>query len=238
MRLRASAYILHARSYRDTSLLLDCFTDQHGLLTLVAKGARRPRSPFYACLQPFIFLEIAWVGKGDLKTLTQAESVQRLLGLSGSKILLGFYLNELLMRLLPRFDPLPSLFQAYQLTLEQIALTTDKMQQQLLLRYFELQLLAGLGYGLDLTKESKSEEEISPDLLYHFEPNQGLIETADPNAAGQLAISGASLIALRQKEVVTEVQLKEIKKLMRFVLKYYLGNKPLVTRKLFSLNLT
>lgn len=227
-----SAYILHTRQFRDSSVILDCFTQDQGIVSMVARGARRPRSRLYGLIQPFIALQLSWIGRGELKTLTQIEAMQVLCSrLSGEKIALGLYLNELLLRLLNHFDPHPKLFFIYHETIMRLALAEGSDISQSILRHFEKNLLAELGYGLDLTLDGRTGEKISPELLYCYEPTMGLIESCDP--LGKLAISGASVMALERDQYANEIQLREAKNLMRFILAFYLGNKPLHSRKLF-----
>ena len=229
------AYILHSRPFKDTSAILDCFTSQYGLVSLVARGVRRPRASTYALAQPFIFLQIGWVGRGDLKTLTQIEAAQLNPRLIGQKILLGMYLNEVLIRLLLRMDPHPQLFQEYDDTINAIAVTKNGFALQVILRQFELKLLAELGYGLNLSGDVKSGQPISADLLYSYDPNVGIFEASStPPALQPVVVSGAAIIALCTGEFSTETELREAKKLMRFVLAHYLGDKPLKSRQLFQ----
>lgn len=229
----SNSYILHTRLFRDTSAILECFTSDHGLVSMVARGARKPRSRLYGLIQPFIALQLSWIGRGELKTLTQIEAQNYSPRLAGEKIALGFYLNELLIRLLNHFDPHPVLFSDYNDAISALSLAQSSNKQQRILRHFEKKLLAELGYGLDLTMEGRTGEKISPELLYCYEPSIGMIEvSADPSA--KVAISGASVMALHQEEYENETQLREAKNLMRFVLAHYLGNKPLHSRKLFS----
>jgi len=214
-------YILHIRPFKDSSAIIDCFSQDFGLISLVAKGAKRPRSHWRGFLQPFVALKMSWLGRSELKTLTDIEAETIYPKLVGEKILIGLYLNELLIRLLHRCDAHPALFDFYDKTIGALALA-DSITQQMLLRQFELTLLSELGYGLDL-------RHIMPDLLYAYDSSTGIYENAQPNG-----ISGATIIALRENQVMTENQLREAKKLMRIVLNYYLGNKPLQSRKLFQ----
>ncbi len=231
----AAAYIIHIRPFKDSSALLECLSEMHGLVTLIAKGAKRPRSRMQGLIQPFIPLQLGWVGKGELKTLTQIEAQVLYPKLVGHNILLGLYLNELLIRLLQRHDPHPQLFQDYDHAISTLASSTSDLERQFILRQFELKLLAELGYGLDLTCDVKTGEEISPDLLYSYDPTVGIFETSSfISTQQQLAVSGASIIALHKGVCEIESELKEIKKLMRFVLAHYLGNKPIQSRKLFQ----
>jgi DNA repair protein RecO (recombination protein O) len=229
------AYILHSRPFKDTSVIIDCLSRQHGLVSLIAKGAKRPRSRLVGKLQPFILLSLSWVGRSELKTLTEVETQNLSPVLTGSKILLGFYLNELILRLLQKMDPHPQLFTDYSQTLEELTQATDKDNEQTVLRYFELKLLAELGYGLDLNMDGQSQEMIFPELLYAYDPAVGLFEAQGiGRASHEVVVSGGTLIALREKKTLTQTALKEAKGLMRFVLNHYLGEKPLQSRKLFQ----
>lgn len=141
------AFVLHTRPYRDTSLLVDFFTLDAGRVTAVARGARGPKSRLKGLLQPFVPLLINWYGKTELVTLGGADANGASITLNGDVLISGMYLNELLMRLLTRFDPLPHLFEQYNRTI--IALS-QKQLPELCLRLFELNLLNELGYGLRL----------------------------------------------------------------------------------------
>ncbi len=231
----AKAYVLHSRPFKDSSALVDCFSEEHGLLTLIAKGAKRPRSRLQGLLQPFMLLSISWVGKSELKTLTQIEAQALYPKLHAQKVLLGLYLNELLMRLLQYQDAHPELFCEYDNTINRLAQSSTESEQQLILRQFELKLLAEIGYGLDLQHDGRTGASISPELLYGYDPQLGVFETSSMGSIEkQLCVSGASLIALDRGLCENETQARECKKLMRFVLAHYLGNKPLQSRKLFQ----
>lgn len=230
----SAAYILHMRPFKETSALLECFCYQQGLMTFVARGVKRPRSHWYALAKPFMLLHLAWVGKGELKTLTQLEVQEGIIPiLSGTNIKLGLYLNELLIRLLQRFDAHPQLFMTYDQTLKAIAQAKNELEQQSFLRQFEIQLLAQLGYGLDLFKEAKTGRAIIPELLYGFDPAGGIFEVSAVMPQS-VTVSGASIIALQQGIYHTETELRESKKLMRCILAYYLGDKPLHSRNLYA----
>jgi DNA repair protein RecO (recombination protein O) len=185
-------------------------------------------------VQPFISLQIGWVGRGELKTLIAAEAVQTLPKLSGQKILLGLYLNELLIRLLQGMDPHPALFYHYDATLTAIEKTTDSNKHQIILRQFELFLLAELGYGLNLENDGKTGQAIVPELLYSYDPAMGLFEASSISPMPALTISGASIIALQSGDFTKDNELQEAKRLMRRVLSQYLEGKPLQSRKLFQ----
>lgn len=220
------AYIIHSRPFRDSSAILDCISAEHGLISVVARGIKRPRSRWYSYAQPFMRLHMAWIGKSELKTLTQVEANALYPKLAGVKIKLGFYINELLIRLFAEMDPHPQLFDIYDVTLTKLAQSDNPIDDEITLREFEYQLLAELGYGFDL------EKEIFPELLYGFEPGVGVVE-AKILRGEQVVVSGASILALQRQQFDSPTERLEAKKLMRSILNYYLGNKPLQSRKLF-----
>lgn len=217
------AFVLHRRPFQESSAIIEFFTAEQGIVSAIARGVRRSRSRWYGALQPFLLSQIDWVGKSDLKTLTQVESQGLQPILSGMDIRIGLYLNELLLRLLQRGEPHLQIFEIYHETLIAIGAESDPKVQEIQLRRFELTVVAALGYGLDCNVE--------PDVLYCYEPDRGLIEASHLKEATM--VSGATLIALRQGGMMTEEQRKEAKHLMRSVLSHYLGGKPLESRKLF-----
>lgn len=215
-----AVYVLHTRPYRETSLLVECFSRQHGRISLVAKGIRQAKSKRAGLLQPFVPLLVSWVGKSELYTLCQleAEAAQKLF--SGEKLLYGLYINELLIKLLGREDPHPELYEAYEKLLSCLAESVCSAEKAL--RIFEKALLESLGYAFSF-------EDIQKENYYIFEEAQGFVKT---DIQSPQAISGESLLAL-ETENLLESHLKEIKKLMRMVLFNLLNHKPLRTRELF-----
>ena len=173
------AYILHARNYRDTSLILDLFTRDSGRYSVVSKGVRSPRSKIRSRLQPFSPLLIASVGRGELKTSTTIDFPRKPYGLMGKGLMLGLYVNELLYRLLDRFEPIAGLYQGYEDLLSELVLSEQSMSGQQLsikesgdevtaIRRFELCLLQELGYGINFEYDSRDGQPISADLDYRF----------------------------------------------------------------------
>ncbi len=227
---RDDAYILHRRPFKESSVVIECLSRQGGWISLVARGAKRSRSRFDALLQPFIPIEIEWGGKTELKTLYKAESTTFYPVLKQEKLMLGLYLNELIIRLLQRGDPHPHLFEVYHLTLEKLAFLKDEPSIQGVLRQFELTLLSELGYGLYLEKETNG-CSIQPDLLYSYDPKIGIHEIPAGSMGSKCVVSGAALLSLSRDQYDSEGVLLEAKKLMRYVLSHYLGNKPLEIRK-------
>jgi len=228
------AYILHTWAYRETSLLLEVFTKDHGRLGVLAKGVRKPKSRARGLLQPFVPLLIGASGRGDLLVLKDYESFGALPYLTGRRLISAFYLNELMMRLLQRFDPNLDLFAGY--TIAIAALADEKQSIEPILRIFEKVLLKTLGYELQLIKEAKTGEAVEPQKLYRYEPEEGPV-WVDVSASEALyperrLYQGSSLLALAAEELTEGTVLSEVKRLMREALLLYLGNRPIESRKL------
>lgn len=219
-------YVLHARPYRETSLLLECFISDYGRISLVAKGVRQSKSKMRGLLQPFVPLLISWVGKSELGTLTQVEHNGASHLLRNNQLLCAFYANELLLRLLHRDDPHPVLFTAYQDLLSNLALP---ITEEVSLRVFEKRLLQELGYAFSLTEDCRTTEPIRTEHYYDFEPLLGLSKVSSEVSS---AISGASILALA-KEELDQSHLGDAKRLMRKALGTLIGDKPLKSRELF-----
>jgi DNA repair protein RecO (recombination protein O) len=220
------AFILHRKPYRETSLLVEAFTRDFGRVGLVARGVRRGKSRMAALVQPFQPLLLSFSGNGELQTLTAAEQSGRPTLLKGRPVISGFYLNELLLRLLQRADPHPGLFADYASALQCLGESEDRT-----LRAFELALLEALGYGLSLDVDTHG-QPIEPEGLYHYRLEEGPVRcTSAP--AGALLIHGRSLMALSTGELHTPEALGEAKRLLRAALSIYLGNRPLASRSLY-----
>ncbi len=226
-------YILHSRNYRETSLLLDVFSRQYGRISLVAKGVRGQKSDKRALLQPGRRVNIAWTMRTELGTLTRAEPSHDNPARGTGGLLTVFYINELLTRLLHRHEPHPELFDSYAETLVKL---TDSATEQVTLRIFEKRLLEALGYGLTLNADT-SGNVIRQDDDYNYLLERGP-EPAPPSGAGELAISGRTLLALAEEKLDDKLALAEAKQLMRKALGRLLGNKPLVSRELYHFSNT
>lgn len=233
------AYLLHQRPYRNTSALVDLFTPDFGRFTLVAKGIRVKKSKLVGLVQPFRPLYISWVSKGDLGTLHQVEARGLPLSLTGGQLLCGFYLNELLMRLLQRHDASPELFSHYEAAIQCLhelpqnhELPQLPLARERLLRIFEKNLLLELGYGLLLGYDAESGEAIQPGVKYHYYLEKGPVRAMSGESRG-LQLSGQSLLDLAEESLTDPGSLRECKRLMRDVLALYLGAKPLHSRELF-----
>lgn len=226
------AYVLHTRAYRDTSLLIDFFTHQHGRIHAVAKGARGARSRYKGLLQPFVPLLISWSGQGELHTLCDAETQNGAYYFPGDKLLTGLYLNELLVRVLHRHDSHPDLYETYHQTLQKLSL---QLSEQIILRIFEKKLLHELGYALPLTNESRTGIPIESEKYYRYEPGHGFDALINEHYINDNAMifSGRCLLALQHEEFSEQEILHETKRLMRLALAPLLGAKPIKSRELF-----
>ena len=178
-KLLEPAYLLHHRPWSDSSRILDLMTRGHGRVTLFAHGARRPKSPMRSVLRPFVPLLISWSGRADGGTLTAAEAAAAAPVLAPGRLLSGYYLNELLLKLLPKEDRHETLFDAYASALGGLA-TGD---EQAALRQFERVLLDELGYGVELSREAGTGRPLDADRYYHFEPGRGVLAVRDADAA-------------------------------------------------------
>ncbi len=221
-----AAFILHGRDFRDTSRLLDVFTLEYGRVSLVAKGARSPRSRLQGVLEPFSPLIISWSGKGEVQTLTGAESVKSSINLSAKQVMSAYYINELLQRLMTFHDPHPELFEIYKKTLESFLNEDD----ELVLRRFEKHLLAEIGYGLNFEVEDGT--TLVKDELYYYDIEKGPVRVNNNKVDGEFIISGQTLLDMSAEKFSCPQSKKEAKQLMRIILSHHLGNKPLKTRSL------
>lgn len=228
------AYILHTRPYRETSLLLELFTYQHGRLSVIAKGVKRSKVRVRGLLQPFVPLLVSCSGRGDLLTLRDFDSGGNINFLKGRSLISAFYLNELLIRLLHRWDPYQTLFLNYEQTLVQLG---NVENEQKILRLFEKSLLKTLGYELQLLKEAQTGHGICADDFYTYDPQRGpiLVESTQGHTEFEqkkYLFKGKSLLALAEEKLDDLQVLSDLKRLMRQVLSVYLDHKPLETRKL------
>ena len=223
------AFVLHARPWRESSLLVEIFGRGHGRLGLVARGARRPKSRMRGLLQPFIPLLLSWRGRGELATLIGAEAESTALPPSGSTAIVGFYLNELLMRFLHRHDPEPALFDHYRATLGRIANEGDP---EPVLRIFEKRLLEAMGYALELEREADSGLAIEPDRQYRYVMDTGPTRRTSDTSPG-ICVHGSTLLALAEERIIDRCTLREAKRLMRSIIDGHCGGRGLTSRRLW-----
>lgn len=227
------SFVLHTYPWRETSLIAEILSRDHGRVALVAKGARRPQSPLRGVLMAFQPLLVDWSGGGEIKTLVRAEWQGGQPLLTGRALLCGYYLNELLVRLTAREDAHPALFAAYAEALRELA-RGDAFAP--LLRRFELALLHDLGYGAGLDTEADSGEPVRPaqDYLYIIERGPVPVAGDLPPAGETPLISGRSLLAMARGDFSAAETLAQSKNLLRAVINHYLGGQPLQSRRVLK----
>ena len=224
-------YVLHSTYYKETSLIVEVFTREHGRIALVAKGAKRPHSRLRGVLQTFQPLSVGWTGKSELRTLTAAEWVGGLAPLEKSALLCGFYLNELLLKLLAREDPHPALFDHYTATLHELA-QTDAIPDSIAiaLRKFELALLRETGVGGDWATCITTGLPVDAEQDYVVDPERGprpaRISDTWP------CVSGKTLLDMRSEDYADPATQLQSKLLMRFLLAHHLGGAQIKTRQI------
>ncbi|MFP5405182.1 MAG: DNA repair protein RecO [Gammaproteobacteria bacterium] len=224
-RASAPAFLLHATPYRETSLVVDLFTCDHGRIAAVAKGAKRPRSALRAVLLQFQPLVATWSGSRELRTLIGVQWTGGLPSPQGDALLCAFYLNELLIRMLAREDPHPELYDAYEGAL--LALSQDAPPDETLRRY-EWLLLREAGYAPDLERDS-ARRPIEAQQQYRWSSTGGFV-AAEPGEPSTVA--GATLRELGEGRFVSAASRQQAKYLMRAILSHHLDGAPLNTRQI------
>ncbi len=236
MTLRVSltpCWILHRRAWRESSVILDALTRDHGRISLVARGARRPRSSWRGLTEPFRALQASFSLRGEMGTLTGLEAGDGSPKLQGLALWCGFYVNELLIRLLPRQEPAPELFDAYTGLLPKLA---DPEHRAPALRRFEMAVLYETGVAPDLTRDAKTGEPVAAGGWYRLVDETGPVRTSGPGPEsweGQvfLALAGGQI---GSKAVGKPGLQRDARKIMGRLLAFHLGDKPLYTRKLLD----
>jgi DNA repair protein RecO (recombination protein O) len=229
------AWLLHSRPFRDTSLLLDFLTPDHGRVSAIARGARSGRPATRALLQPFHPLSISLAGRSELLNLRLVEARGPARPLLGERLFAALYINELMVRLLPGQESETELFDAYALVLQELAGTAEL---EPLLRSFELRLLDALGYGLQFTHEADNNEAIAEDGWYYLREDSGFVrqlqvqQMQQRSAASQL-YPGRELQLIAAENFAAQSTRQYAKRLLRQVLQQHLSAKPLTSRELF-----
>lgn len=214
------AFVLHTYPWKETSLIVEFFTRDYGRISLVARGAKRPMSQYRGLLNPFCPLSISYSGKGEVKNLTRCEWYGTI-PMSEKVLMSAFYINELLVRLLPKNEPEPKLFQLYYETLKNLAVGNDYL---ITLRYFEKDFLQVLGYALpEGPFTARSYRFVNGDFLVN-----------DGTALEGAGISGETLRALNDRTLKSGSQEWEARMLMRDLIRYYLEDAPLNSRRILN----
>lgn len=223
--LLASAYVLHQYPYRDTSRIVEAFTAEHGRLSLFARGAAGPKSGLRAALRPFQRLLVSWYGRGEACQLVGAECDGAVTQLPAQRLMSGFYLNELILKLTARGDPQRAIFDCYAETVAGLAAGSDEEYH---LRRFEKRLLQELGYGLDLSQTGAG-APIEPGRYYRFDVAGGA-QPCVADAPG--AVYGRSLAELEAGAFSDERSLRDAKRVLRAAIDACLDGRALKSREI------
>lgn len=220
-------FVLHSYPYKETSLIVDVFTRGYGRIALMAKGAKRPHSKLRGVLQTFQPLSVGWSGKSEVRTLIAAEWVGGLLPLEKSALLCGFYLNELLVKLLARDDPHPALFDHYVAALNHLA---HDEPAPIVLRKFERALLKETGVASDFTVCTTTRQSVELEQTYVVDPERGPRPARPADAIPR--VSGKTLLDMEREDYSDAATQTQSKFLMRFLLAHHLGGAQLNTRQI------
>lgn len=220
------AWLLHHRPFRDSSRILDVISRDHGRLSLVARGARSAKSKLKGVLRPFLPLSLSWAGRSELATLTGAELQGAPISLDGDALLSGYYINELLLKLMHRHDPQPEIFAMYGRTVQKLA---GNRSPAALLRHFEIELLGLLGYAMNLDHDAQQAVALEAARFYEYRAEQGAWPVE--RQQGPMVFSGRELLAIGSQEFADPAILQAASRLLRAVIAYHLDGKELQSRK-------
>lgn len=222
------AFVLHHRPYRDTSRILELFTRDYGRVSVFARGARggvNKSASLIPVLQPFNRVLVSWSGRGEAGQLTAAEFDGGFCVLPPDRLVNGYYLNELLLKLFARHDSHPDVFALYADTMDLLKQSQDPVRP---LRIFEKRLLEALGYGLALESEANG-RSIEAGVTYHYRLEHGALR-AEGVAEGGLIFSGASLLALAREDLADAVVHADARRLLRAAMDRCLDGRELKSR--------
>lgn len=222
------SFIIHSRPYRETSTLVYALTEQHGVVHMICRGAKKKGRN---SIQPFSKMLLSWSGRGELVTMTKMEIEYSKYTQDFRAQVQCFYLHELIIKLMPRLSPSPELYQLYEDTLTKMS--ADPTREDTL-RFFEMQLLDIIGHPLQLDFECQTETAIDENTYYLYEPDVGPIVFKDKAWRWNL-VEGKLLHALASKKL-DEERLSQAKTFLRGLMHHYLGGKPLATRQLLKVN--
>ena len=240
-----AGYVLHHRVFRETSLILDVLTPDYGVVRLIARGARSPKSRRRPLLQVFRPLLVSWSGRGEMKTLTGVEEQGMPFVLQGLQLACGYYLNELLLRLLRYDESNITVFARYSMSLAELSSPLDKQATESCLREFEMELLESLGLMPDfadcvLADESGATTEPMPGSRYRYYAQTGRAkmindeDVADTGLDTYVEVSGEALLSLAARDFSDSECRVDMKRLMRFQLAMHLGDEPLKSREMIG----
>lgn len=221
------AFVLHSYPYKETSLIVEVFARDYGRVPLMAKGAKRPHSQLRGVLQTFQPLQVAWTGKSEVRTMVSAEWVGGLRPLERSALLCGFYLNELLVKLLARDDPHAALFDHYVAALNQLA---HDEPPAIVLRKFELGLLKETGVAGNISAVAATGQPVLAEQLYVIDPERGPREATVSDTMP--VVNGKTLLDMEAGDYTDTTTQQQSKFLMRHLLSHHLNGLTLNTRQI------
>lgn len=224
LRVRSEpAFVLSTHPWKETSLIAELLTQQHGRVTVVVRGAKRVSSRFRGLINPFVPLLVSFSGAADIKNLTDARWMGGLAPIEPEALVSAFYVNELVLRLTVRGDPLPSLFDAYTRVLGDLALKSGR-ELSIALRCFEIQLLSHLGWS-----QTAKLKEFRDGALWTVK--NGELVIVEELEEGQMPVSEATVRAIVLGEITTTSDLREIRDVLRRIIGYYVGEVGFKTRR-------
>ena len=221
------AYCIHSKQYRESSQIVEMLTPEHGLISCIARGSKKNNDSTGLVFTPLL---ISWSGKGDLFTLTGAEPAGVKHINSPAVYILGMYMNELILRLVPKSSPSKEIFNLYQNIINTL---DDSDNQEKLLRLFEIELLSLVGHGLSLDKEVDHETPIQKDKVYRYDMGLGPAPVQHESTAWNV-IKGSTLLGLQSPMSMDTFCLAEAKRLMRGAINWHLNNRPLHSREILQ----
>jgi len=219
------AFILQHRKFRETSLIIDVLTRDFGIVSILAKGVRKKKSKTAGLLLAFTALKISYVGKHELKVLTNVELDSSPIKLNNLSLYCGFYVNEIVGYFLHKNDPHPEVFAEYQKCLVLLANSKDIEE---ILRFFELNLIEHVGYGVPLTIDADFETAVQPLKRYCFRCDSGMVESTKGYVCGK------TLLLLESRGTLDKQALYEAKQLMRRIIDFQLQGKELKSRAVLA----
>ncbi len=223
-------YILHRRDYSESSLILEIFSREHGRINLIAKGAKRNKKRQGINHNLYQKYHMSWVAKSELGTLTDIELPSISGSLKAEAMMTGFYMNEIILRLLHKHESHPELFDSYDTAINRLR---NNMPEQIVLRYFEKTLLQSLGYGVILNHEVVLGEGIDAEKDYYYKLDFGP-SLKFSNSEPGINISGKTLLELDTETLSNSKNINEAKTLLRLILDQHLGERPLASRELYQ----
>ena len=226
------AYCMHARRYRESSRIVEMLTPGHGLVSCLGHSSKKKNASVDLLFTPLL---ISWSGRGELYTLTHVESIEAKQVTTPAVSIMGMYLNELILKLVPKSSPSKEIFDLYE---NVIHLLEKGDSQEKVLRLFEIELLELVGHGLSLDKEVDHETPISENGFYRYEVGLGPARIASKNDARENTawnvVKGSTLIGLQSPLSMDASCLAEAKRLMRGVINWHLDSRPLHSREILQ----